>query len=114
MLAAAEVLCLLSAFKPQCQQLLEGHRSNFGSDTGFLYRLKTAPARLNVLSCFARMFEVLLRNPTSPGLVLMKDRFKWKDKLLTRPLLDCIRKAVLEVRSAVVTPFSVVVIAGRA
>jgi len=123
-LAAAEVLCLLTVLKPQCQQLLEGHLAlqapgqvGFGSCAKILSRLKTSPARLNVLSCHARMYEVLLENTTSPGLVLREDLFKAKDKALVPPLLDCIRKAVLEVRTApslTVTHVSVLVNAGQA
>ena len=97
---------MLTVLKPQCQQLLEGHLAlqapgqvGFGSCAKILSRLKTSPARLNVLSCFARMYEVLLRNTTSPGLVLREDLYKAKDKALVLPLLDCIRKAVLEVRT---------------
>ncbi|DBA90505.1 TPA: hypothetical protein ACH3X1_003767 [Trebouxia sp. C0004] len=102
-LAAAEVLCLLTALKPQCRQLLEGHlavkapgQAGFGSCAKIMSRLKSSPARLNVLSCYARIYEVLLGNTTSPGLVLREDLLKAKDKALVPPLLDCIRKAVLE------------------
>ena len=106
-LAAAEVLCLLSAFKPQCQQLLEGHiavkthldRGEFDSCANIWSRLKTSPARLNVLSCYARMYEVLLHKSTSLGLVQSEDLLKAKDKALVLPLLHCIRKAIWEVRT---------------
>ncbi len=106
-LAAAEVLCLLTALKPPCQQLLEGHlavkappsRSGFGSCAKIWSRLKTSPARLNVLSCYARMYEVLLDNTTSLGVVQREDVQQAKDKALVLPLLHSIRIAVLEVRT---------------